>query len=596
MSSSTSSQTSPSPPFQDRAERRWQELQQEHARLEQEMLQMRAAKYFSNYEIEIVFPAVISPSSSSSSRSTTTGTPSKPLRTNDEILQHRLMEAGILYDIPMKVSDVIQASNEFIANLEQSGCFNAVRVEIGAPPVPESVAQEPTTTDRKALRSLKVELEEAKWYRLYAGGGIKSESILQPERLASESGVLNMAEAEISLGLRNLAGCLDTTTLQFTLDAKSLANWSLVHQRPLYTVVPGIFKELLLTQPHGSQYTLHAKAVIDTTDLERTRSYKEFQRLISLKATNTPMASREQQAGSKFYYTAFEWMTVLRDIVPRRHMILPFAFDASPAIVSQSGPSVKNSFLAEFRTNGSHLTKTVLGHDGEQMYEGLTQHPLQPTSGLQAHAEVELATPPGDVGFFKCQSGASLHLPIIQDSINNHMAMHLSLNAGYLHSLSFGGLCRPATISDRFFIGGPMQLRGFSPAGIGPRAYPQQAATKASAGERIAGDALGGDFYYTATAMASLSPTLFPQLHAMVGDQVASAVRFFCFVNAGTCVGTIRSTPVWAVLQSTRVSLGVGLSTTVAGPRLEVTYATPLRYGPRDMRRQFQFGIGFSIS
>ena len=103
MSSSTSSQTSPSPPFQDRAERRWQELQQEHARLEQEMLQMRAAKYFSNYEIEIVFPAVISPSSSSSSRSTTTGTPSKPLRTNDEILQHRLMEAGILYDIPMKV-------------------------------------------------------------------------------------------------------------------------------------------------------------------------------------------------------------------------------------------------------------------------------------------------------------------------------------------------------------------------------------------------------------------------------------------------------------------------------------------------------------
>jgi outer membrane protein assembly factor BamA len=50
------------------------------------------------------------------------------------------------------------------------------------------------------------------------------------------------------------------------------------------------------------------------------------------------------------------------------------------------------------------------------------------------------------------------------------------------------------------------------------------------------------------------------------------------------------------VLRSTRASAGVGVSTSALGPvRLELTYAVPLRYGPRDVRRAFQFGMGLNV-
>jgi hypothetical protein len=55
------------------------------------------------------------------------------------------------------------------------------------------------------------------------------------------------------------------------------------------------------------------------------------------------------------------------------------------------------------------------------------------------------------------------------------MTFHSSLNAGIIQPLTYGGICNKhllggAPLSDRFYVGGPGQLRGFLPAGIGPRA------------------------------------------------------------------------------------------------------------------------------
>lgn len=52
---------------------------------------------------------------------------------------------------------------------------------------------------------------------------------------------------------------------------------------------------------------------------------------------------------------------------------------------------------------------------------------------------------------------------------------------------------RPARVSDRFFLGGPMNLRGFNYKGIGPRAPP-------SDGGVAWGDALGGELSYNGSA------------------------------------------------------------------------------------------------
>ena len=147
-------------------------------------------------------------------------------------------------------------------------------------------------------------------------------------------------------------------------------------------------------------------------------------------------------------YSGVDWSLLLRDLIPRRHATLPYAMDASPEIVSQSGPSLKHSLSYEYRTNGRYC-----------------DHRLNPTSGMDVHGKLEVAGPPGDVGFFKMQGGASLNVPL-----PGTWALHGAFQMGILRSLAFGGLCGPASISDRFFVGGPMQMRGFVPAGIGPRA------------------------------------------------------------------------------------------------------------------------------
>jgi outer membrane protein assembly factor BamA len=101
------------------------------------------------------------------------------------------------------------------------------------------------------------------------------------------------------------------------------------------------------------------------------------------------------------------------------------------------------------------------------------------------------------------------------------------------------------------------------------------------------GDSVGGDLYYRTTLMASL-----PAFTSVFAD-----ARAFGFLAAGTCVRQANlKDPLVDVLASTRASVGVGLATTaLAGSRLEVTYAWPLRYAPVDARRNFQFGIGLSL-
>jgi outer membrane protein assembly factor BamA len=54
--------------------------------------------------------------------------------------------------------------------------------------------------------------------------------------------------------------------------------------------------------------------------------------------------------------------------------------------------------------------------------------------------------------------------------------------------------------------------------------------------------------------------------------------------------------PIWnPILHSTRVSIGGGLSIGSPMGRCELTYAVPIRYGPRDARKSVQFGFGFSF-
>jgi len=262
--------------------------------------------------------------------------------------------------------------------------------------------------------------------------------------------------------------------------------------------------------------------------------------------------------------------------MPRRHPNLPFACDASPDVVCQAGPSLKNSLQYLYRTNGEY-----------------TDNRFNPTEGIDYFLKAEIAGPPGDTGFFKMEGGYSFHIPLFSfnptmnvaqtksnknQSLLKGLTLHASLQGGVMKVLDFGGLCNSSLcISDRFFAGGPLQLRGFQHSGIGPRAN--------SGGKSVAGgDSLGGDIYYNSNISASLPSPIFSD----------AGLRWFGFVNAGTLSG--YGVPVSAFMRSSRISVGGGACFGSQLGRVELTYAVPLRYGSKDARKSFQFGFGFSFN
>jgi hypothetical protein len=528
--------------------------------------------YVSNYEVQLSWPAVVlaaateeNAASNRTTASSATASPPKPPRTSDELIQMRLLEARVLFEVPVTLGETVERLDDFCRDLEKTGCFNKVSVQVGGG---ESVSSD-SGADGAVEQELRVILDEKAWYRLHLGGGVKAQELLETAEQSAESGVLPMAaELEASVGLRNLAGCLDQSALSYRLDTKGLASWTLSHERPLYTFLPSPWRETLLETSTGSRYSLTAKAVLDTLDFEYSRSYKEYQRLVSVHLSNQHSLRDSPLAGAMIpeWYGSLSWSFLLRDVIPRRTVDSPWLSAASPSILQEAGPSNKNSFVATLRTNGAFLASDR----GDQPV-------LNPTAGWQAYAEVEVATPPGDVSFAKVQTGLSSHLPV-----TDSLSLHWMGQAGFLKSPLWGGK-GGATVSDRFHIGGPLQIPGFLPAGIGPRD------SRGGSGQSLTpgGDSVGGDLYYRTTLMASL-----PAFTSVFAD-----ARAFGFLAAGTCVRQANlKDPLVDVLASTRASVGVGLATTaLAGSRLEVTYAWPLRYAPVDARRNFQFGIGLSL-
>ncbi|CAB9510533.1 assembly machinery [Seminavis robusta] len=531
---------------------------QQQQRMRQQQ-QQAMFKHTMEYPIQFEFPATITSTSTSVSSSSddtkenNNNKDKKPLRTDPDFLQIRLFEAGIPFAHPQSLGQTAEQLHSFVTRLEQSGCYESINVEI------DQKQNQTSPEQQHATQQLTIQLKEKNWYRLYVGGGIRNDMNAELGGGNSVNSMLAKTQFETTAGLNNLTGCLDTTSLQYTVDATSQSRWDFQHVRPLDALLhpDSILASLFFSNDGDSQktsdYSIALRAALDTLDYEWTRSYKERQRRISLTLANTNVPHAEMMSDDK-PYVGFEWSWNFRDLLPRRQSTMPYSIDASPEIAAQAGPSETNSIQWEYRTNGVFCDSK-----------------LNPSQGIDYYTKAEIAGPPGDVGFAKVQSGGAVHIPLL-----NHLcSLHGSLHTGLLEPLSFGGACpKPPTVSDRFFVGGPLQLRGFSPAGIGPRA-PEQ------------GDALGGEFFYTATLAASMTTAALDQY----------GIRLFGFANVGTLAGslaTLTASPS-AVVKSSRVSAGVGASAALPMGRIEATYAWPIRYGPRDMRRNVQFGLGFSF-
>ena len=81
------------------------------------------------------------------------------------------------------------------------------------------------------------------------------------------------------------------------------------------------------------------------------------------------------------------------------------------------------------------------------------------------------------MGFFKNDVEVQANIPLLLEQCS----LQASLNAGFLRSIDPNS--KTVTVADKFFLGGPLNLRGFEMRGVGPNSD---------------GNAVGGTAYWAA--------------------------------------------------------------------------------------------------
>ncbi|KAI1408645.1 outer membrane protein, OMP85 family [Hypoxylon sp. FL1857] len=260
------------------------------------------------------------------------------------------------------------------------------------------------------------------------------------------------------------------------------------------------------------------------------------------------------------------------------------AAGASPTVRGDAGDSEKNAISYQFQR--------------EQR-----DNPMLPQSGYLIKAATELAgwgALGGDVSFSKSEVEVAGALPIPIPGIRGFSGVSIGggFRAGLLYPLplSYGlSSALPSRINDRFTLGGPTDVRGFSLGGLGPR---------------DGNDALGGDIF-AAGSVNMLIPL------PRIGPE--SPFRLQLFANGGRLVAMRKRTKgsdteytqrlsagtVWDGMISATKDLSTGLPSIAAGvglvyahpvARFELNFSLPLvmRRG-EDARKGLQVGVGISF-
>eukprot|EP00798_Chlamydomonas_sp_ICE-L_P003901 gene3901-13971_t len=255
--------------------------------------------------------------------------------------------------------------------------------------------------------------------------------------------------------------------------------------------------------------------------------------------------------------------------------LLDLGRTASPSVLAQTGDFLKSAINA--------LGQFPLGFT----QQGWAARSTSEVSGLGPDAS--LRSGKQQVDFVAC-------IPLLK-----HVSLNLALTAGVL--LPWGGDCmsRPTCIADRFFLGGPSTLRGFSYRSVGPtdtRRPPSASPSSgqnpsSSSGERVKRDALGGDLYTSVLAA----------LQFQLPNEALRALKIQAqgFIAGGNSIqlsGVSRSLNDSAThfRDTFRWSTGVGLVVPTWFGRFEANYVWVLSQQETDRaKRGIQLGFAPSI-
>ena len=259
--------------------------------------------------------------------------------------------------------------------------------------------------------------------------------------------------------------------------------------------------------------------------------------------------------------------------------VTSLAEKASPTVRADAGDSFKSSLTHTWTSDSRDI-------------------PMLPSRGYLLKTTSELAglgPLQGDVAFgkFELESQAAVSVPLPGVEGESGVSFSAGLRAGLLLPLTLGGQRTPtqSRVNDRFFLGGPSDVRGFRLSGLGPH---------------DGADAVGGDVY--AAGGASLLVPL-----PRVGKD--TPLRLQAFVNGGRLLalqsprdardrssgdreaaGSIMTTIDELTNELPSCAAGVGLVYAHPAARFELNFSLPLviRKG-EEGRKGLSFGVGINF-
>ncbi|CAL1269510.1 unnamed protein product [Larinioides sclopetarius] len=224
----------------------------------------------------------------------------------------------------------------------------------------------------------------------------------------------------------------------------------------------------------------------------------------------------------------------------------------------------------EVREEAGHSVKSSIKHI---LCMDQRDDPCLPSHGSYFRLYQEYAGLGGNVGFLKHEIQYQINKCILGD-----LVLQATLMGGLVRTIGQDSNVR---INDRFFLGGPLSLRGFGFNGVGPHA--QECS-------------LGAEAYW-AGGLHAYAPLPFRPL----GQTLDKIVRTHFFLNTGN-IGNFAFTDDYhhntmVLLSHLRWSCGIGLVFNLASvARFELNYCIPLSSQPGDKAKEgLQFGVGVNF-
>ncbi|XP_014206956.1 sorting and assembly machinery component 50 homolog isoform X2 [Copidosoma floridanum] len=194
-----------------------------------------------------------------------------------------------------------------------------------------------------------------------------------------------------------------------------------------------------------------------------------------------------------------------------------------------------------------------------------------PSYGTLVQCTTEVAGLGGNIGFVKNELAFQTNYSPVDS-----LTFQLAAQTGFLRGINND---MHITIADNFFLGGPMNVRGFEIRGCGPREE---------------GFSLGGNTYWAA-ALHFYSPLPFRPGKNTFGN----LFRLHGFVNGGNVnnatikLGGTYEENLKILTENVRCTAGCGVAMKIGNiARIELNFCVPLKLLRTDVFQQVQLGLG----